>query len=69
MFFVRDQSCIRIGLAYGLEGCDLAFATRDVVNNEASSGLASVLVIEEIPISYQCKQRLTVDWNDYLLGI
>lgn len=69
MCFVRDQSCIRIDLAYGLEGCDLALATGDVVNNEASSGLASVLVVEKIPMIYQYKERLTVHWNVYLLGI
>ena len=69
MCFVRDQSCIRIDLAYGLEGCDLALATGDVVNNEASSGLAGVFVVEQIPISYQYKERLTVDRNTYLLGI
>ena len=69
MCFVRDQSCIRIDLTYGFEGCDLALATRDVVNDEASSSLAGVFVVEQIPISYQYKERLTVDRNTYLLGI
>lgn len=43
-------------MTYGLEGGDLAFTARNVVHDEASSGLTSVLVVEEIPgsISAQC---------------
>jgi len=37
-------------LAYGLEGGDLALASRDVVDDKASGGLSSVLVVEEIPV-------------------
>ena len=34
---------------YRLEGRHIALATGNVVNNEATSGLPSVLVIEKIP--------------------
>jgi len=37
-------------MAYGFEGGDLALATRDVVDDKASSGLSSVLVVEEVPV-------------------
>jgi hypothetical protein len=42
-------------MAYGLEGGDLALTTRDVVDDEASSGLTGVLVVEEIPDLCQYK--------------
>jgi hypothetical protein len=42
-------------MAYGLEGGDLALTTGDVVDDEASSGLTGVLIVEEIPDQCQCK--------------
>ena len=39
-------------VAYRLERCDIAFATRNVVYYETTSGLASVLVIEEVAEYY-----------------
>jgi len=56
-------------MAYGLEGRDLALASRDVVDDKASSGLSSVLVVEEVPTSSQFDELRTSDREKYLLGI
>ena len=56
-------------MAYGLEGGDLALATRDVVDDKASSGLSSVLVVDEIPDSSQYEELRTSEKKKYLLGI
>jgi hypothetical protein len=42
-----------IYMAYWLEGRYLTLATGDVVDDETSSGLASVLIIEELPDACQ----------------
>lgn len=38
-----------VWVAHRLEGSDLVLATGNVVDNEAASRLASVLVVEEVP--------------------
>jgi hypothetical protein len=37
------------GSSYGLESCDLAYATGYVVYDITTGSLSSVLVVEEIP--------------------
>jgi hypothetical protein len=42
-------------MSYGLKCGDLALAAGDVVDDESSSGLAGILVVEEIPDLCQYK--------------